>query len=90
MSYIYPIGAARTATFETIAVIGHAAMAAVCMAAAGAFLFQSRIYIVYDVFHDSLSFIKLPHYYCCRVDIRGRNSINICASILFLLFSEIL
>ena len=57
MSYIYPIGAARTATFETIAVIGHAAMAAVCMAAAGAFLFQSRIYVVYDVFHGSLLLI---------------------------------
>jgi hypothetical protein len=57
MSYVYPIGAGGTGTFKTIAVVGHATVAAVCMAAARAFLFQSRIYVVYDVFHGSLLLI---------------------------------
>ena len=56
MSDVDPIGAARTATFETIAVISHAAMSAVCVTAAGTFGLQSKVcfVVVYDVFHGSL------------------------------------
>jgi hypothetical protein len=56
MPYVYPIGAARTATFETIAVVRHAAMSAVRIATAGTFGLQSKVcfVVVYDVFHGSL------------------------------------
>jgi hypothetical protein len=56
MAYIYPISATRTTTFETIAVIGHTTMSAMCHATAGTFGFQSKIrfVVVYDVFHVSL------------------------------------